>query len=137
KCLRVYADNPRTSGFMTSDCDGFGMSGQSFGNGKLFDHLPETFDGSARITNNARAFEKIRYAQWRKKTRRTIRRQHVTWPCKIIANHGGRITANENGACIFDVVGHIFGLRHQYFHMLGSNMVNQSNRIVLVADDEG
>src|SRR5438552_2575812 len=65
KCLRVYADNPRTSGFMTSDCDGFGMSGQSFGNGKLFDHLPETFDGSARITNNARAFEKIRYAQWR------------------------------------------------------------------------
>src|SRR5215475_11551773 len=54
------------------------------------------------ISNNARAFQKVIYAERRRETRRSSRRQNVVSPGEIIAYRFRRIRADEDRARVVD-----------------------------------
>src|SRR6266566_6066733 len=136
KCLRVYAVRPRTSGFMTPDSDRSRMSSQSFSDRKLLDHFSKTLDRAARVPNDARAFQKIRHAERRKKPRGPVRRQHVARSCKVIADHGRRVSPDENGAGVLDIVGNVLRFGHEHFNVLRRDVVHQIDCRVFAGHNE-
>src|SRR6516165_961226 len=60
----------------------------------------------------------------------------MAWSSEIIPDNSRSVTADENGACVLNLVGYVVRLCHQHFHVFGSDMVDQIDRIVLAVDNE-
>ena len=112
------------------------MSCQSFSNRELLDHFSKLLDGAARITNDARAFQKSGTPSGEKNRARAVRRQYVARPRKVIADDGWRVSSDKNGAGIFDFVGDVFGLGHQNFNVFGRDVIHKIDCVFLACDDE-
>ena len=60
----------------------------------------------------------------------------MTWAREVIAHHRRRVSADENGSGVPDVVCDVFGLSHQHLDVFGRNVIYEFDGVFLVSDYE-